>query len=753
MVNLTSFLNQCFYSHQTSLFMNNRRYIIPSVTKCQQNTFNPQQIDSSNQRKIIFPWANPKLQEPNLCSNQTTFPQYLRSVTSVFPLNKLTADACTIPFGLIISPALVSDCPAVDYRESQSIPVCSSCSSYLCPQVKITAHGNSWKCPFCGKINMIYNNGQYYCSHASVAQQSREYFGSRTELKCPVYDIIAPQSSAHINVGPTFCFLIDMSFPALSIGFTQQMLLSIKSSLDSLDPNTRVGLMTMSYNLTIFDLINSIEIVFPDLSDFFGKIDQENIFPRIKDCKEQLKNAIEDLLHRPINPNIEGHCYASALLLCEQTMMNIGGIILAGLVGLPKYGPHKLQTRKITDNNELPLLCLPNDGSGKIFKECAVKLNRRSISVHLFTAGNQFTDLSTIGVPSGFTCGECKYYPIFDEFARSEMHSDVFRTLTNEYYWNSSIKLHTTKGCRMIRPHSNCTIYKNNVISFPIISRDDAITFELAPTEEGIKSQNIMFQLSMVYTNNEGYQMIRVFTIDIPVSSDIKTICSSIDESALTTMMCKRACTTLLQKGPVQAFEIIQREIQSMANQRALNFCSFYHLMHAMLSNVTFRSYHPFGVDGRMSQIIMLRSSNITNTLLYLYPRMFSFDSNALLPLTSTSFGQGTAFLIHTYNKIYIWISNSVDQSLLMNCFGCERLEDLPISFPSDEAKTDSIEYLKLKSLISNCNELSGKYLPVEVIGQGSNRETVFSEIIIDDSTVSGSNLSLWIQNMVLFVQ
>ena len=736
-----------------------RRYVIPEMATGStpvQNTPQPNQPFSNRppvqqptqSRQLLFPWANPKLLNPETLPNQIGFPPYMRSITGLLPASKQICDTCKIPLGIVLTPNLISECPVVDESQQEEIFRCEKCSAHLCPQVQVDPMGETWKCGICGYANKIKsaNPNDYY--------PSAQKFQSRTELQSLVYDIIAPSSyKTALEDGPGFCFLIDMSYPALSIGFTQQMILSIKSSLDSLDPNTRVGLMTMSYNLTIFDLINSIEIVFPDLSDFFGKIDQENIFPRIKDCKEQLNNAIDDLLHRPINPNIEGHCYASALLLCEQTMMNIGGIILAGLVGLPKYGPHKLQTRKITDNNELPLLCLPNDGSGKIFKECAVKLNRRSISVHLFTAGNQFTDLSTIGVPSGFTCGECKYYPIFDEFARSEMHSDVFRTLTNEYYWNSSIKLHTTKGCRMIRPHSNCTIYKNNVISFPIISRDDAITFELAPTEEGIKSQNIMFQLSMVYTNNEGYQMIRVFTIDLPVSSDIKTICSSIDESSLTTMMCKRACTTLLQKGPVQAFEMIQREIQSMANQRALNFCSFYHLMHAMLSNVTFRSYHPFGVDGRMSQIIMLRSSNITNTLLYLYPRMFSFDSNALLPLTSTSFGQGTAFLIHTYNKIYIWISNSVDQSLLMNCFGCKRLEDLPISFPSDEAKTDSIEYLKLKSLISNCNELSGKYLPVEVIGQGSNRETVFSEIIIDDSTVSGSNLSLWIQNMVLFVQ
>lgn len=761
--------------------MSNRRYVIPPMQGMsgvttpppvaniqqppQQNPLYPQQPQSqyqpqaSLQREILFPWANPKLQEPNLLPNQIPFPPYLRSVTGIFPANKLTADSCKIPFGLVISPALVSDCPVVDCRQIGIVPRCNSCSSYLCPQVQITPQGNSWKCPLCGKINAIppelmggpaANAGPYYYPQASGIQQTSQFFGSRLELQCPVYDVIAPKSYDHINAGPTFCFLVDMSFPALSIGFTQQMLASIKASLDSLQPHTRVGLMTMSNILSMFDLANSVEIVVPDLSELVGRFNQDNLFPQIKDCKEQLNSAIDELLQRPINPNIQGHCIASALLLCEQTMMNLGGIVIVGLVGLPQYGPYPLKPRQIVDNDELPLLRLPTDGSGKIFRECAFKLNRASVSVHQFSAGQEFTDLSTIAVPSGLTCGECNHYSIFDDFARAKMHSDIFSTLTNQYCWDSCLRLRTTPGCNMVRPHTNCTLRSGDLISFPVIAREDAIAFELTAKEQGITSQTIIFQLAMVYTNNEGSRMIRVFTIETPVSKDIPTICSSVDEATLTTMMCRRAGTTLLQQGPIPAVESIRKEIQAMVNQRALNFCSIYHLMHAMLSNVSFRSRHPFGVDGRMSQIIMLRAISITNLLLYLYPRMFSVDTETVLPLTSSSFGQGTVFLFHTVDKVYIWVSAAADKSFLANALGCQGLEDLPTAFPppTTTPNQNSAEYLKLQNLISNCYELSGKYLPVEVIGQGSPREAVFSEIIVDDSTVSGSNLSSWTQSM-----
>ena len=114
-----------------------------------------------------------------------------------------------------------------------------------------------------------------------------------------------------------------------------------------------------------------------------------------------------------------------------------------------------------------------------------------------------------------------------------------------------------TSECKVAHLYSNCIIRKGGLISFPIISQEDAITIELRPTEQRIKSQNNVLQLEFVYTNNEGCRMIRIFSFKMPVSNDISKICSSVDEAALATMMCKRACNFILSKGTVQAVELM----------------------------------------------------------------------------------------------------------------------------------------------------------------------------------------------------
>ena len=129
---------------------------------------------------------------------------------------------------------------------------------------------------------------------------------------------------------------------------------------------------------------------------------------------------------------------------------------------------------------------------------------------------------------------------------------------------------------------------------------------------------------------------------------------------------------------------------------------------------------------------------------------MYSVDTEKILPLTSSSFGQGTVFLFHTGDKIYIWVSSSANQFFLLNAFGSKYLENIPSKFPPTNTMSNksSEEYLRLQNLISKCIELSGKYLTIEIIGQENPREVIFSDIIIDDSEISGCNLINWIQNI-----
>lgn len=739
-----------------------RRYVIPEMATGStpvQNTPQPNQPFSNGppvqqptqSRQLLFPWANPKLLNPETLPNQIGFPPYMRSITGLLPASKQICDTCKIPFGIVLTPNLISECPVVDESQQEEVFRCGKCSAHLCPQVQVDPMGETWKCGICGYANKIKsaNPNDYY--------PSAQKFQSRTELQSLVYDIIAPSSyKTALEDGPGFCFLIDMSYPALSIGFTQQMLTSIKASLDSLPPQTHVGIVTMSNIATAFDLADGQEIVFADLKDLPLPFYKPNAFLPISECKSNFIQYIDDLLSRPMNPDIIGNCLASGMSICDQIMQRKGGILMVGTIGLPKYGPHPLKERRISNNDELALLRLPEDQSGRIFRDIGFKLNRSMVSVHQFSAGTQYMDLTTICVPAGLTCGKYYHYRTLDDAGRSDFHTDIFRTLTGQYLWSTYIRLRSTPSYRLVRPHTNCALRKNDLISLPVIGRDDSIVFEITATEKENTVSTVLFQFSMPYTNNSGVRMIRVFNVEIPLSTDINSIYASVDEGALVTMINRQATSNLLQKGPIPGKELTMKQIQTICSIPNVNLSSFYHLVHSMMCNSAFRDTHPFGVDGRMLQVIGLRVINVKNLILYLYPRMFSVDTGTILPLTGESFAHGTVFLFHTISKIYIWVSDQVDPNFLINAFGCQTLDQLPTTFPPNNPQYQpnpaSPEYQKLQNIIQGCWELSGMYLLVEVIGKGSPRESVFSEIIVDDAKLMGSDLNQWINSLRLSV-
>ncbi|OHT09481.1 Sec23/Sec24 trunk domain containing protein [Tritrichomonas foetus] len=718
--------------------------------------------------EIQFPWANPKLLNPDVPPGCTQFPTYLRSVTSIYPSSKEVADQCKIPFGLVISPAFVQNCPVIDCKDS-TVPRCSNCSAYLCPQVQVI-NNVEWKCPICNRLNKINGNDQNAQNSFSYGVQPSFNFNSennlnnRMELKCPVYDIIAPMPAyANIDGGPCFLFIFDLSPLAYQLGFTQQFLATVKASIDAIPTNARVGIMTMSHNITVFDLMNAGEFVISDLFDPAIPASQQSVFPRLESCKENFVSAIDNLIERVPSPSTLGHCFGSVLVAIEKLMHNIGGIAVVGYIGLPRHGPYPLNKRDTNDENELNLLRLPNDGSGKVFRDYAFKLNRASVSVHIFTAGPEFVDLSTTAVPAGLTCGECHYYRNFDGLARQKMHADIYRTLTNSYCWDACLRLRATPGIKLVRPHTNCTLRNNELISFPVIASEDAIAFELsienpsssssnsASTNMSLQVNNCIFQLAFVYTNNDGIRMIRVFTVETPRSKDIREVCRSIDEATLTTMMTRRAGTALLSVGPIPGLEQTRKEINAMLMQGSnsvniASFSSMYHLMHSLVSNPTFRARHAEGVDGRMSSVIRLRAISVTDLLLYLYPRMFSVDSGEVLPLTGESFGKGTVFLFHTVDRIFIWVGGGASQEFINGAFGVSDIASLPSELP----QLQTPENAKVMAIVQSCWELSSRYLPVEVIGQGGAREYVFADILVDDSTVSGTNLKQFLQALSL---
>jgi hypothetical protein len=407
-----------------------------------------------------------------------------------------------------------------------------------------------------------------------------------------------------------------------------------------------------------------------------------------------------------------------------------GGIIVTGVVGLPSHGPHVLSARLPDSEGEFSLMKLPADGSGRKYHELALALNRASISVHFFSVGPDYLDIATLGIPSGLTCGSCSHYPKFGDVERETMHSNLFGLITAAYCWDASLSMVWPKGIKVIRVHCNCTI-RNNAVFFPVTSRDSTILFELA-IDGQLDPAGALLQAVFTFSTDEGCRIVRVLTFKIPTSADCNLVCRSIDESCLFSLLVRQTVAEIIIKGPIQGIAAMKKRCQMIVG-RKIPLQSMSHLLHAMLCHTMTRGSHPSGIDGRMAEVIRCRAMGPVRLILFFYPRLIVVDTEqTLLPLSGRSFAAGGCFVVHTIDRIFIWVAKVVSAEFLRNAFGVASVDELGNTLPT----IGSEENRKLQQILGDCWNLTGKYVPVEVIPQESPREEVFREILVDDSDV-----------------
>lgn len=702
---------------------------VPSAHKCstsnshiQQNSAVPKQPD------FILPWNNQYILNPLTPINYIPLPPYFRSVSTILPGTPECYHQCQIPLGIIVSPASVLQAPIVYYYSNlDSIPHCTFCSSYLCPQCKVMIINglHSWSCAICGKANAFptITNSKF-----SIP------FDNLIELSSPVYDIVAPLRYYNTDSQSAFAFIIDMSYSAFSTGFTRQFLMTIQNLIEKIPDNSRVCILTMSDSLSIFDLSKFREIVIPDLHGMSLTANQNSIFPPLSECKHFFQKAINILLSRVPSNKTSGNCLLSAIAITEIIMRDIGGVVVINCVNLPSEGPFCLKNR--AGNSELDLLQLPDNDTGYAFQEEAIKLNQSGISVHLFCTHetnkgtSSYCDISTISILSRLTNGKCHFYDNFDDIQKKNLRNDLFETLSGQYLWNSSLRIQHSYGLELTHIYSNSILKNRNSLSLPILSKDSTVIFEFNIVKPILHSL-VIFQLALYFTTDEGKRIIRVFTFEVAKSNDPSIICDSIDEASLITILTRQAISNTLHEGPQSSYCYIKNEIQRILSIKK-KFFSFPYMANSLLSSRILSNTHPLGVDGRMVTLVEVNEMPIIEILLFLYPRLFKIEESkfSLLPLNKSSTLDGFCFLFHTYNRIYIYIKNNANPVYLKNAFGIDSIEKIPDEVP----KLENNENKVLQKLINDCWSLSGHFLQTELICQGNSREFIFSELFVDDN-------------------
>jgi hypothetical protein len=379
-----------------------------------------------------------------------------------------------------------------------------------------------------------------------------------------------------------------------------------------------------------------------------------------------------------------------------------------------------------------------DDPTLKRWRELGFVLNRSGVSVHLFYIGAPLpppNSLLPILQPVTATAGSAHIYSDFDPVA---LHTAIFETLTTTYLWDSQMRLRVSAGVKITSISGN-VVLREKTVHGPVMSTRDSIGYELTIDDE-VKTPQVIFQAAVIWTDNQFRRLLRVMTFAVPISAQALVIKSSVDEAAMATYLVKQSASLVTQMGPAETALLIRRKFTSIT--AGGKFRSLYHLIHALLGSLLLRQTTGGGEEQRLKESIQLKAASINSAILYLYPRFFIVDNGKdLYALSSEAFTHGYVVVVHSWDRIYVWVNPEADSNTIKAFFGTE-------TPPLEVPRLPSEQNIRLNEVITESFALSGKYLPVEVIQPNSPREAIFESLLVDMSQSSGSDLAQFISSV-----
>jgi hypothetical protein len=383
---------------------------------------------------------------------------------------------------------------------------------------------------------------------------------------------------------------------------------------------------------------------------------------------------------------------------------------------------------------------LPEDGSGRFYRDAAVALDRASVSVHIFTPGPGPAELPALSVPSGLTSGGCNYYRDFGESHRARLHNDLFAVLTDSHCWDASLCFRCTPGVRLARAHANCILRSDQTALLPVVGRATTVAFDVGVAQP-IGSAHAIVQGGFVHTDARGRRVIRVFTFAMPVVADAALLWASVDEGAMAAMLARRAATALLATGTAAAAQAIAHDVhRALASGAQLG--SACHFLHALLAHAAVRPRGMANVDARMAALLEVRAIGVEKVLLFLYPRLMGLHGNhALLPLTRASLDSGSCFVFHTWRAIYVWVRRNAAEALLADGFGVREIDAIGQEIVNLETAMNR----EIHKMVQDCWNWVGMFVPVQILVEGRTPDDeIVAALLVDDSAACGADLRTW---------
>lgn len=611
---------------------------------------------------FCFPWENLNILKDLDLNKPLDASKSLRYLFKFWPsTNKLIN--FHIPQFISVYPAIDCKFPLIDNKDLREAK-CSNCGAYLDYLAKVNKVERKWICPFCSTPNQI-DDDEF------------AHFFSRGELHNSYYEMkVQPNdSNGNINLSKNLLFIIDVSFPAVQSGMTDEFIKQIRNVVTTTSPNYNISILTMSDKITIYNLLTKEKI---EITDFYDQeLPYQAIFQPIMSCMQNVDDILNEIGEYVPEDSINGHCILNAIIQAGNIIGQNGGMILVGFSGLSMFGPLSRNGPYEFDIEQSAQLT-KDDPLTKKSIEIGLLFRKMNISVHLFAGGTEFCDLMVVGHIASATSGRVYCYGKLNEISKRSLQNDILTTVKQSYFCDCSLNINVSEGLQFAQKDNPITLlvpFKKDV-RIPILRSNDFLRIELQNTTN---VSHCYIQLSMIYTkfpdanadsnsnntenenenndnendaeNNENNEneninhrnndaqripqkILRVITHVIPVTDDRDKIFQSIDEAYLIKMITVFMLTNVMQIGTNNAEIVVMNELLSLYPQFPK---SIFHLTHSLLSNSIFKKGSKSDIDRKSSEFINIFFFDELTILLYLYPRLLLIEPTSKLSSTKKS--------------------------------------------------------------------------------------------------------------------
>ena len=664
--------------------------------------------------------------------------EFIRSTVNQVPAFPSTANTAHVPMAAICQPfaeltSYEAEIPCVDLGEPGPFR-CNRCKAYVNPFFTWHNHGKEATCNFCSQRVEV---PQEYMVGLDDKGQRRDK-EERPELNRGTVDYVAPSDYSETPaVVPATIFVIEVTQRSLQCGLLPQVMWTLRSLLGFMEqPSSKIGILLFDHALHFFAFYPGLDcarqITVSDTEDPFAPCGADALLVDAEDpaYRSQIDTLLDELPGLVCAEGLAEQAAGCAALKAATELVGSrgGGHVVMFHASLPNSGIGALRHR-----DDIKLSAEPEGGGlfnvqqPTFIEEIGNDCLARGVAVSVFCAPATgiYIDMATLSRIPRRTGGEICFYPGFDPSRDGErLHYDLSRTVVQSSVYSVMFKLRVSKGLAVDSMHATWDPEVIDPSTFAVsrMSVDATIDFALVHGERIEGQKHAYMQVACLYTSKKGKRLIRVHTLQLPVTSSLSNVFRYTEIDSVTNLLLKQAADSALSgngsfkdkltKACVDMLHAYRSNCASMTSAGQLILPESLKLLPLYIGSIrkfpAFRAGSDIKVDDRIVSLIRSLGLPIGLTSPLVYPRVYTMHplseragiptgigDNVFMPPTvagsSDKLATDRIYLIDNGISLRLYVRPNVDQEILYQVFGAETLQDVAMILAAPEDYVDSL--------------------------------------------------------------